>query len=98
MFLFSVGEYVTNQCPTPVNIGCVPCEERIPSCMSLPDGNNAISGKEYTAYYADCYFNRTMMVRKCNGGFFDPDLRICVKEINSGLLLSLICIFLSLQP
>ena len=66
--------------------------------MGLPDGNNAISGKEYTAYYVDCYINRTMMVRKCNDGIFDPDLRICTKEINSGLLMLLIWIFLFPQP
>ena len=25
-----------------------------------------------------------MAVKKCDTGFFDPDLRMCVQEINSG--------------
>ena len=75
---------MANSCPLDGDIGCVPCEERQPSCVGLADRYNAIPGKEYTAFYVDCYLNRTMTVKKCDTGFFDPDLRMCLQEINSG--------------
>ncbi|KAL4228860.1 hypothetical protein ACF0H5_011900 [Mactra antiquata] len=75
-------EYSQNLCPLG-DTTCVSCNTRLPSCIGLPDGLMAVPGREYTDIYVECKHNRTLAVKHCSNGFFDPGLHICVTKINS---------------
>ena len=77
---FSIGEYQQNLCD-PSNNTCVPCKNRLPSCVSLPDGRNAIQWLLWKQDYAICYKNRTMAMDKCKTRFFHPTQRKCVDKV-----------------
>ena len=77
------GEYQRNLC-TPGSPGCTPCPQRLFSCIGLPDGHNAIEGKQWTPDYITCHRNRTMSTDKCNQGVFDPNKRQCEIPPTSG--------------
>jgi hypothetical protein len=65
----------------------VPCPERLPSCIGLPDSRNALPGKKWMSDYVMCYRNRTLMVYHCDRGYyFNPYRRTCVKVIDTGIL------------
>ena len=70
-----LGEYMQNViCPasTPE---CLPCEQRIPSCAGLENGNNSFVGRD--SFYIVCKDERTLYVRECVQGTFDPLTRSC---------------------
>ncbi|KAL5005503.1 hypothetical protein ScPMuIL_018959 [Solemya velum] len=74
-------EYMKNaECADPTN--CPPCEQRFPSCMGLPDGNNTfpVAGREQL--YLVCRDGRTMAVESCPSGTFDVVQRMCTSEFD----------------
>ncbi|XP_061184903.1 uncharacterized protein LOC133192909 isoform X1 [Saccostrea echinata] len=71
-------EYIQNEFCPPGQPNCKPCRERIPSCRGLPNGNNTAPGHEGGSIYITCFNNRTIFVRTCEGGVFDPITRSCV--------------------
>ena len=79
------GEYKQNLC-IPGNRSCLPCAERLPSCVGLPNGQNAIVGDIWSGRYVKCLNNRTMVVGTCPQGWFHPVQRICVTMIHPGNL------------
>ena len=87
-FRFYIGDYVQNEfCPAGQTT-CKPCRERIPSCNGLPNGNNTYPGQAGGPLYITCYNDRTIFVRTCEQGVFDPNVKACVtsaSEINPGI-------------
>ncbi|KAK3095139.1 hypothetical protein FSP39_010723 [Pinctada imbricata] len=72
-------DYLQNQCRyKPNSVNCLPCNDRIPSCKNLPDGNNTFPGIDREKYYITCFRSRTLYVRTCDRGVFDPVTRNCV--------------------
>jgi len=69
------GEYLQNQVCPPGAGTCLPCEQRIPSCAGLENGNNSFVGRDN--FYIVCQDERTLYVRECVGGVFDPMSRTC---------------------
>lgn len=70
-----VGEYEINQrCPGDVP-NCVPCEERLPSCIGYSNGNHSFPTRN--EYYVVCQDERTLSVQSCEPGIFDKALRRC---------------------
>nr|XP_034300554.1 uncharacterized protein LOC117681196 [Crassostrea gigas] len=84
-------EYHQNQC-APTNKSCIPCKKRLPSCVTLSDGKNAIDWLLWKPDYAECYKNRTMKMEKCPTRFFDPVQRKCTDKANPGECRILICV------
>ncbi|XP_052252891.1 uncharacterized protein LOC127859481 isoform X4 [Dreissena polymorpha] len=79
-------EYTQNQC-APGDATCEPCQDRLPSCVGLGEGDRGVPGREYTSLYVSCHLNRTLDVKHCQQGFFDAGLHMCVTQINSGMYL-----------
>ncbi|KAK3583069.1 hypothetical protein CHS0354_004014 [Potamilus streckersoni] len=75
--LLSVGEYQQNLCPSG-NQTCVPCTERLPSCVAHEDGNHPFPGRMATSDYFICFLNRTVSVESCTKGIYDPEKRQCI--------------------
>ena len=76
------GEYQQNLCAKLQTPGCVPCPDRLPSCVGKPDGDQPFPGKEWTESLIHCYKNRTLGVDKCPAGsIFDPDNKICTTKV-----------------
>ena len=65
-----------NRCQ-PTDLSCVPCPQRLASCVGLPNGPNAIEGKQYSEEFVQCKQNRTMGTDRCDQGVFDPSSRQC---------------------
>ena len=81
---FISGEYDQNIC-SPGNSSCVPCKERLPSCIGKPDGAHAFTGLEWTDNYITCFKNRTVGIDKCpTASYFDPRNNGCVSKLNVG--------------
>lgn len=100
--LVFLGEYMQNQNTDQLK-SSVPCPERLPSCIGLPDSRNALPGKKWMSDYVMCYRNRTLMVYHCDRGYyFNPYRRTCVKVIDTGKYLLFIVSpsvsFLSIHP
>ncbi|XP_062614311.1 uncharacterized protein LOC134276045 [Saccostrea cucullata] len=74
-------EYVKNICPLSEQ-NCIPCPVRLPSCIGLPDGLNAIPGNLWSTKYLRCRTNRTIGIFECKEGFFNPYKRLCVDKIS----------------
>ncbi|XP_062607658.1 uncharacterized protein LOC134269470 [Saccostrea cucullata] len=72
-------EYQKNLC-APANRSCIPCKNRLPSCVTLPDGKNPINWLLWKPDYAICYKNRTIDIRKCSSRFFDPIQKNCLER------------------
>ena len=70
------GDYIKNQCRSD-NTSCIPCSQRLPSCVGHSDGNNPVIGHYWSADYLICLRNRTISVNKCQSGLFDPVNRRC---------------------
>lgn len=79
-----VGEYQQNLCAS-FNSSCLPCSDRLPSCVGLSNGKNAFSGRMWSPYYVDCLNNRTYTVHRCTNGWFHPVQRVCVTQIHPGM-------------
>lgn len=79
------GEYLQNRCPPNVK-DCAPCEQRLPRCIGLPDGNNAFPGRPFSEYYIKCFRNRTVSVEACQVSLYDQTLRTCSPTIDQGTL------------
>lgn len=73
-----LGEYLQNLC-TGKNKNCQPCTERLPSCIGLPNGFNPIMESLWKKDYIECKDNRTIAVKSCTNGVFDPYNRECMK-------------------
>ena len=76
------GEYAINQCQSTDGDSCIQCQERLYSCVGLPDGDNAIEGKAWGELYIQCFRNRTLSTKQCTAGIFDPVKRHCVRQID----------------
>lgn len=81
---YVVGEYQQNLCAS-YNSSCLPCSDRLPSCVGLPNGKNSFSGRVWSPYYVDCLNNRTYTVHRCTNGWFHPVQRLCVTQIHPGM-------------
>ncbi|WAR27974.1 hypothetical protein MAR_013678 [Mya arenaria] len=68
-------EYIQNQACPGGAATCLPCEQRIPSCLGLENGNNSFPGRDN--FHVVCQDQRTMFVRECVGETFDPLTRAC---------------------
>lgn len=80
--LFTTGEYDQNKC-NQGNSTCQKCPDRLPSCVGLPDGDNPIPNKIWTADYVTCYKNRTILpLHKCpSPKVYHPVKKICTEDI-----------------
>ena len=76
--LTSTGEYIQNRCIMGSH-ACIPCEERLPSCVHLSDGRHGYPGRMWQSYYIICYKHRTT-VERCEYGIFDPNSLSCEKR------------------
>lgn len=81
---YVVGEYQQNLCAS-YNSSCLPCSDRLPSCVGLANGKNSFSGRVWSPYYVDCLNNRTYTVHRCTNGWFHPVQRLCVTQIHPGM-------------
>lgn len=85
MFHFLSGDYMQNQCAyRPNDLNCKRCEDRLPSCVGLPDGNNTFPGQELTPRYVTCMNNRTIKVNQCVRGYFNPSRLACMNRLRPG--------------
>ncbi|KAL3884668.1 hypothetical protein ACJMK2_024786 [Sinanodonta woodiana] len=74
-------QYDQNLCHS-TNSSCLPCPERLPSCIGLPDGANRFVGREWKSEYVTCYMNRTMEISQCSKGeYFHPKERKCKTSV-----------------
>jgi hypothetical protein len=80
---YALGQYLQNQC-NPNDASCSPCPERKPSCIGLPDGNNALNGRSWSRDYVHCYKERTLGVEHCQNGVFNQHKRRCDDGIDNG--------------
>lgn len=67
---------------------CLPCPTRLPSCVGLSNGQNAIPTQIWSSRYLRCLNNRTIGVESCPSGWFNPVQRQCVNMIHPGMYLS----------
>lgn len=81
--LFS-GDSLQNQC-RPGDLACVPCAERLPSCVGRENGNNTFPGRDMSDTFVICWEGRTVSVETCPEGYFDPKQRKCRTEIGAGI-------------
>jgi len=79
-----LGDYEQNTCLINQDPSCIPCRERLPSCMGLISGNHTFPGRELSSFYIVCFRNRTEAVRSCDNGFFDPESGTCMATISAG--------------
>ena len=85
-FLHFTGDYLGNQCAAQPGTPCIPCRERLPSCVGRPNGRNYFPGRELTENYIQCLDNRTLRVGSCAEGYYDPGRGSCRTEIGAGKL------------
>lgn len=65
---------------------CVPCQDKLPSCVGLPDGDHPFPSRLWKPDYITCYQNRTILpTKKCPKGYFHPLYENCTEEINSSM-------------
>ncbi|XP_071175832.1 uncharacterized protein [Mytilus edulis] len=72
-------QYLQNQCPS-TDQSCLPCPMRLPSCLGLPDGDNAYPGHRHWTKYINCYKERTKEIKECSMGYFDEHTKRCLVE------------------
>uniref|UniRef100_A0A8W8J0X8 Chitin-binding type-2 domain-containing protein n=1 Tax=Magallana gigas TaxID=29159 RepID=A0A8W8J0X8_MAGGI len=77
------GDYLQNHCEQN-SANCVPGEDRLPSCINLPDNNNPYPGKLDSEYYIKCYRNRTVSVEACQVSKYNPATRQCSENVSPG--------------
>ena len=80
---FCKGSYQQNLCHIS-DPNCLPCPERLPSCVGLTDGYHGLRD-QWSSDYFNCYKNRTIDVLTCKG-FFDPNTKQCVEKILPGTI------------
>lgn len=81
LFIYFVkGEYLQNRCDA-ADTACTPCEDRMPSCVGLPDGDNMYPGKPMSELYVNCSMDRTISMKKCQRGLFDQSTKQCVEDV-----------------
>ncbi|XP_065924132.1 uncharacterized protein [Magallana gigas] len=78
-------DYLQNHCEQN-SANCVPCEDRLPSCINLPDNNNPYPGKLDSEYYIKCYRNRTVSVEACQVSKYNPATRQCSENVSPVVL------------
>ncbi|XP_062572686.1 uncharacterized protein LOC134234627, partial [Saccostrea cucullata] len=74
-------EYQQNLCSYS-DPNCLPCPSRLPSCIGHLDGERAFPGHLWTAWYIECFKNRTIRVGNCGRGVFDPIHGDCVADVD----------------
>ena len=77
------GQYYQTRCRKG-DPQCTPCEERLPSCIGMPDGANGFPSRRNSEYYVKCFMNRTVAVEVCQVSLFDEATRACSNKINPG--------------
>lgn len=78
-----LGQYDKNQC-SHSDTYCIKCPLRLPSCIGLQDGNNTFPTRLWKPDYIKCYKNRTLDIRKCADGYFHPNVKNCLKDVQRG--------------
>ena len=78
------GDYLstTSKCEGP--LCALPCLERSPSCVGMPNGNNTYPTRDLSPFYMTCLEDRTVSVGICRFGVYDPSLRSCATELSPG--------------
>ena len=79
LYLFS-GQYLQNRCNV-TDITCQTCIKRLPSCISLSDGNHAFPNRLWKQDFIICYKNRTVDITKCTKGYFNPNQKNCTENV-----------------
>ena len=75
---YTAGDYKQNQCPDG-QLGCIPCTQRFPSCVSLMDGNEPFQGLLWQQEYITCDRDRTSSVERCDSAkIFNPNTKQCM--------------------
>ena len=85
--LFDSGEYFQTRCRKG-DPSCTPCEERLPSCIGLPEGANAFPNRRNSEFYVKCLQNRTVAVEVCQVSLFDETTRACSNNIDTSKCVS----------
>lgn len=65
-------------------LNCVPCDQRLPSCYGVPDGNQPFPGEPNK--YIVCLSDRTIRTESCELGQFDPIRAACSVKFDPGTL------------
>lgn len=83
---FKKGQYEQNLCQ-PKDTSCVPCPERLPSCVGLSDGPHYFPGRQWSAKYIICFKNRTIDESTCKGNhqYFHPVQKKCLTDVGKGI-------------
>ena len=91
------GEYKQNLCSNS-DPNCIPCPQRLPSCVGVPNGDVGFTGKLWKPDYVTCYTDRTVIPTKtCSQGYFHPTLKMCTQNVNkSKYLVYITCLPLKL--
>ena len=81
---FISGQYKQNACPVH-DTNCVPCPERLPSCIGMGDGDQPVVARLWSDIHVVCYRNRTLQIKHCpNGAVFEPNRKECISKLTSG--------------
>lgn len=76
-----VGEYeAIQQCIGTTEDCTIACQDRYPTCMNLPDGNNQYPGQ--TQKYIVCANGRTMDRLLCAEGTYDGVAKACLVKFD----------------
>jgi hypothetical protein len=57
---YDLGDYLTTRNSCEGEMCAIPCEERSPSCVGYPNGNNTFPGRQLTPFYMTCLLERTL--------------------------------------
>lgn len=60
-------------------MGCIPCTQRLPSCVGLEDGKQPFPGFPWKQQYVVCDKDRTTTVNTCQDTkIFNPNTKQCI--------------------
>lgn len=79
---YDLGDYLTTRNSCEGEMCAIPCEERSPSCVGYPNGNNTFPGRQLTPFYMTCLLERTLSVGICKYGVYDPTKKYCTTDLD----------------
>jgi hypothetical protein len=80
-YVYIIGQYKQNTCSANAT-SCIPCKDRLPSCVGLQDGDHPVPSQLWGPQYITCYKNRTVNATRCQTGSFSPKSRTCVSKVD----------------
>ncbi|ESO96183.1 hypothetical protein LOTGIDRAFT_231869 [Lottia gigantea] len=84
-------EYAQNRRCPPGASTCQPCEQRIPSCVGVPNKEQPYPGRPPSPLFVVCDSGRTSAVMQCLKNIFNPTERRCGGSISNANVAS-ICV------